>query len=198
MTTTAPGAQAMTKRHPLRRAAGVLLTLAVLAALALAAAVAVVPLLAGARTYTVLSPSMTPTFPVGTVVVSRPRPAAEIGAGDVITFADRDPGTGESRVVTHRVVGVEPGPAFRTKGDANEDPDPRPVAAADVLGVEWYSVPWVGGLRDRLVSPAGAAVLGGLVLLAVGITVLVPRPTGPTPAAPPSGPGPRKGRHRDR
>ncbi|GAA4713075.1 hypothetical protein GCM10023215_64950 [Pseudonocardia yuanmonensis] len=39
----------------------------------------------------------------------------------------------------------------------------------------WYDVPYVGGLRDRLVGPAGLAVAGGLVLLAVALALLVPK-----------------------
>jgi signal peptidase I len=59
---------------------------------------------------------------------------------------------------------------FRTRGDANEDPDPNPVAAADVRGVLWYTVPWVGGLAERLLTPAGAVIgLGVLALLVAGL-----------------------------
>ena len=49
---------------------------------------------------------MEPALPVGSVVVVRPRPVAEIGTGDVVTFLARDSASGESRVVTHRVVEV--------------------------------------------------------------------------------------------
>ena len=95
---------------------------------------AVVPVAAGGSALTVLSPSMTPTFPVGTLVVIRPRPVERIRIGDVVSFTDRDPGTGSTRTVTHRVVGVDPGPQFRTKGDANEAQDPEPVQATEVRG----------------------------------------------------------------
>jgi signal peptidase len=121
---------ASSRPHPLRRLGSALLLLAVLAAVGLAAAVGVVPRLLGGMTVTVLSGSMEPELPVGSVAIVRPRPAAEIGVGDVVTFVDRDPEKGTSRIVTHRVIGVEPGPAFRTQGDANEDPDVRPVPAA--------------------------------------------------------------------
>ena len=61
-----------------------------------------------------------------------------------------------------------------TKGDANATPDPHVVAAAAVGGVLWYHVPSVGGLRDRLVGPAGPVVLFVLVVLVVlgGIVLL--------------------------
>jgi signal peptidase I len=144
------------------------LGLLVLGALGLAVALAGLPAAVGGSALTVLSPSMVPTFAPGDVVVVRPRPVAAIAVGDVITFLARDPRTGSGRVVTHRVVGVEPGPAFRTRGDANEDPDPGLVAAADVRGVHWYTVPWVGGLAERLLTPAGAVIGAGVLALLLG------------------------------
>jgi signal peptidase len=145
----------------------------VLAAIGLAAAVALVPAVVGGTALTVLSPSMRDTLDPGDVVVIRPRPVQQIGAGDVITFLARDPQSGDTRVVTHRVVEVQPGSVFRTQGDANEDPDPYAVAGADVRGVMWYRVPWVGGVAEKLLSPAGAIVGGGLVVLVLGGALLL-------------------------
>jgi signal peptidase len=145
-----------------------LLGLAVLGAVGLAAAVAVLPAAVGGSALTVLSPSMRPTVDPGDVVVIRPRPVESVAVGDVITFLDREAQTDATRLVTHRVVAVEPGPVFRTRGDANPDPDPGPVAAADVRGVLWYSVPWVGGLAAKAMTRGGAVVGVGLVALVVG------------------------------
>jgi signal peptidase I len=149
---------------------------AVLVVVVVAAAVAVagVPAATGATALTVLSGSMEPSLPVGSTVVVRPRPATEIVAGDVVTFTDRDEAGGEARVVTHRVIAVEPGPRFRTKGDANDAPDPGVVEAADVQGVQWYVVPWVGLIRDRLISPAGGFFAVGLMLLLTAAHMLLP------------------------
>jgi signal peptidase len=152
----------------LRALARGVLGLLVLVAVGLAVALGGLPALAGGRSLTVLSPSMVPTFSPGDVVVERPRPVDGIRVGEVITFTGRDPQTGATRTVTHRVVGVDPGPVFRTRGDANEDPDPNPVAAADVHGVLWYTVPWVGGLAERLLTPAGAVIGLGVLALLVG------------------------------
>ncbi|MBC8091842.1 MAG: signal peptidase I, partial [Pseudonocardia sp.] len=132
-----------TRSAPMRRVRSALLLLVVLLALLLALAVAVVPAAVGGSTLTVLSGSMEPTLPVGSVVVVRPRPPAEIGTGDVITFLARDPGSDATRVVTHRVVEVLPGPEFRTRGDANPDPDPGLVAAAGGRGGRGCSRPGV-------------------------------------------------------
>lgn len=171
-------AGAAERRHPARlmmRWSGVLLLVAVVAA---AVAVTVVPAAAGATPLTVLSGSMEPTLPVGSTVVVRPTPADRIGVGDIITFTDRQPGTTETRIVTHRVIEVLPGPAFRTRGDANDAPDPHPVAAADVRGSYWYDVPLVGLVKDRLFSLVGLLYLAGIVLLVVAANLLLPQTTG--------------------
>jgi signal peptidase len=171
-------AGAAMRRHPARvvmRWLGALLLLVVVVA---AVAVTVVPAVAGASPLTVLSGSMEPTLPVGSTVVVRPASADRIAIGDIITFTDRQPGTTETRIVTHRVIEVLPGPAFRTQGDANDAPDPHPVAAADVRGSYWYDVPLVGLVKDRLFSLVGLLYLAGIVLLVVAANLLLPQATG--------------------
>ncbi|PZR53757.1 signal peptidase I [Xylanimonas oleitrophica] len=102
-----------------------------------------VPRLAGATPYTVLSPSMEPRYPVGTLVVVRP--TDDVRTGDVITYQLR---SGEAHVVTHRVVAVGATttgePRYVTRGDANEAADREPVRPVQVRGEVWYHVPWLG------------------------------------------------------
>ena len=73
------------------------------------------------RTLTVLTGSMKPAYPPGSVVMVVPIPIDDVAVGDVVTY--RIP-VDDRRVVTHRVVKVvEPG-VIRTKGDANAARDP--------------------------------------------------------------------------
>ena len=109
-----------------RRLAGVVVIAVVVAALAVVAAVGLVPLVTGASTYTVLTGSMRPALPVGTVVVVRPTPVEQIAVGEVVTFLAHDPGTSATRVVTHRVIGIDPGPVLRTRATRTT----RPTRAA--------------------------------------------------------------------
>jgi signal peptidase I len=162
-------------RHPARRVLGAVVGIVVLAAVALAALVAIVPAVVGGRALTVLSGSMEPTLHVGSVAVIKPIDPAQVKPGDVLNFTDRDLATGQARIVTHRVVEVQPGPRFVTRGDANPANDLHPIAAADVHGALWYDVPYVGTIRERLVAPAGLGILGGVVLLGVALALLVPR-----------------------
>ena len=79
---------------------GLLLAGAALAILSLTAGPRVLPY----QTYFVLSGSMEPTIPVGSVIVLLPASAEELGNGDVITFGRPDH---SETFVTLRIVGLE-------------------------------------------------------------------------------------------
>lgn len=142
--------------------------LVILGVTAVIAAAIAVPAMVGATTYTVLTGSMRPGLPEGTLVISRPTPTDDIGVGDVVTYQLR---SGRPEVVTHRVVAVAVGddgePLFRTQGDANDAVDPDWVRPVQVKGTVWYAVPWAGRVRvltgDRrqlAVYVVSAALLG--------------------------------------
>lgn len=76
------------------------------------------------QTVTVLTGSMRPSMPEGSVLVATPVPLDRLGVGDVVTY--RIP-VEDRRVVTHRIVEIVRGgdrPVVVTKGDANAAPDP--------------------------------------------------------------------------
>ena len=89
------------------------------------------PMLAGYRPVVVLSGSMEPTFPVGSVIYYKAASFEQIQEGDPITFHAGEDGS----LVTHRVVEKqELSSDFITKGDANETADPNPVSYDRVAG----------------------------------------------------------------
>ncbi len=144
----------------------------------------VLPKVTGSVPLTVLTESMEPTLPPGTLVVVRPTPVDRIHVGDVVTYQIA---SGEPAVVTHRVTSVtsaaDGSPRLITQGDANAVADARPVRAVQVRGVVWYSVPWVGyanqlvnGSRGWLVpTVAVALLLYGAVMIATGAVGAVRR-----------------------
>ena len=93
-----------------------------------------VPQVVGAdQGYVVLSGSMEPAMSPGDAVIVNDVPAAEIEQNDVITFGGQEGGT----PTTHRVIEVverDGTTAFRTQGDANEDPDATLVTPDQVQG----------------------------------------------------------------
>ena len=122
-----------------------LLVVVVLAVVALV----IVPKSTGAVPLTVLTGSMRPTVPPGSMVVVRPVDPARLEIGDVITYQLRP---GDPTLVTHRIVGATYGDerTFRTKGDHNSAVDPEPVHEIQVRGRVWYAVPVVGHLANQL------------------------------------------------
>lgn len=169
-------------RHIVRAVSWVVL----LGATALVTLAVLVPRLAGATPYTVLTGSMSPAYPAGTLVVVRPVDLEDVRVGDVVTYQLR---SGEPAVATHRVVGVgwtaDGEKVLTTRGDANAAVDAAPVREVQLRGEVWYSVPWVGHL-NVLLSPDQHRLLvrlaaGALFLYAVVLLVRdreEPEPTG--------------------
>ena len=116
--------------------------------------VAVVQRTGAAQLLTVVSGSMRPTLPLGSLVVVVPRDAAAVRVGDVITFSP----PGENRTVTHRVVDVQgSGTELRvhTRGDANPVADPWTLTfPTRRTWVVVADAPWVGRPWLWLAQPA--------------------------------------------
>lgn len=170
---------ATTRRGPWSRVGTVLSSVALGAVVVVALAMIVVPALLRATPYTVLTGSMAPAIPPGSLVVVRPVPFEGIAMGDVVTYQLR---SGEPTVVTHRVVGVgtrgDGETVLTLRGDANPAPDTEPVTDVQVRGVVAYDLPylgyvnlWVGVNRPGwlLRTAAGLLIGYGVVLLLGGL-----------------------------
>lgn len=155
----------------------VLIWLLLLSATGAVAVAVVIPRIAGATPYTVLTGSMEPKYPPGTLVVVKPTPAKQIRIGDVVTYQLE---SGKPTVVTHRVISVgtrlDGKLSFTTQGDANDVPDPIDVQAVQIQGRLWYSVPYLGHVnnvftgrqRQTLVLVASAGLIGYATFMFVG------------------------------
>lgn len=140
--------------------------------LVLVAVVTVPGIVGGDDAYIVTSGSMQPTIGPGDVVVTKDVSPGDIERGDVVTFnADSNTQRG---YVTHRVVEAreENGKRyFKTKGDANDDPDPGYVPASAAHGVQHFHIPYLGYLLLFARSTPGLValiILPGLGLVASG------------------------------
>lgn len=128
--------------------------------------------LIGLQVFTVLSGSMEPDYPVGSLIYVKKVDASELEVGDVITFM-----LDEDTVATHRIVKVledENDPSalrFRTKGDANDTEDRGdPVHYKNVIGTPVFTIPLLGYLANFIQNPPGmyiAIAVGAILLLIV-------------------------------
>lgn len=81
--------------------------------------------------------SMTPEYPVGSVIIIKETAPENLKEKDVITFYSSDPMLG-NMIVTHRIMSVtDDGDgtySFTTQGDANTIPDEYPAESEKVIG----------------------------------------------------------------
>lgn len=113
---------------------------------------AVLPRALGYQVYNVVSGSMQPKIPIGSLILVKPVGPETIKEGDVIAFQS------EESVITHRVVTnkVVEG-KFTTKGDANAGEDMNDVPYAAVIGKVTFHCPLLGEMLWIYTSTAGKA-----------------------------------------
>lgn len=144
-----------------------LLSLGLLTAVLGAVAVLVViPRATHGTAMTVLTGSMTPDIPIGSVVIDRPVDPGTLHVGDIATY-QKAPGVNE--YITHRIVKIDASKSptmFTFKGDANRGADITPVPAAAIRGKVWFHVPYLGAIRDAIHTKGGMAGIG-MILLAI-------------------------------
>ena len=150
-----------------RAAAFACLLIAVFAALILIA----LPRLTGSSTYAVLTSSMEPRFPPGTLLVVKPHAFASLRTGDVITYQLE---SGKPAVVTHRIVSIgatQKGERIMiTQGDNNDVRDAAPVREVQVRGKLFYAVPYAGFVANTLGQHRGGATgIAAAALIAYGV-----------------------------
>lgn len=139
-----------------------MLTAVILSALPLA-----LPRLLGYNAYSVVSGSMEPALPVGSVVYVESAGVSQIRAGDIIAFDD------EGTVVTHRVIESRPQEgAFITKGDANQSLDIKPTPYWKLIGRVKLCIPLLGRVLSLYAVPEGKLALGTFALSGLLLRVL--------------------------
>lgn len=136
-----------------RKVAAVLCTLfgtLILLVVILACLAAVVPRALGYEIYHIVSGSMEPEIPVGSVIYVDATLPEDMAAGDIIAFW-RDDAVVAHRVVENRVIEGE----LITKGDANEQEDVSPAAYRDVIGRVAKHYPYIGAILVLFATTVG-------------------------------------------
>lgn len=120
-----------------------------------------VPRFFGYQNFAVISGSMEPNMPVGSIVYAHPEDFENIKVNDVISYR-----VNEETMVTHRVVEVnEEDKSFITKGDANDVNDANPISYENVVGVVKMCIPLLGYITMYIKTPLGVGVLCGIVFI---------------------------------
>ena len=125
--------------------------------------------IAGFKTFTVMSGSMEPEYPVGALIYVKPVDYQSLRVGDTISYVADDSKT----IVTHRIAEIEVDESdvsvwrFKTKGDANSAADAKLVHYKNVLGIPIITLPFIGYFVRNIQQPPGiyiTLVVGTLLL----------------------------------
>ena len=122
------------------------------------------------QAYTVVSGSMEPAIPVGSLVYIKGMEPEDVREKDVIAFYG---GRDANALITHRVVEnrVIMG-EFITKGDANQTNDMNPVAYEQFVGRVEMTIPELGVLAQIMIGHEGKIAAGCMIGLAVVLHLL--------------------------
>ena len=156
-------------------------------ALALVMAIAVVsfvPRAFGYMSFAVLSGSMEPELPVGSMVFVRQVEPTDIAVGDNATFYRSD-----GAVVTHQVYEINPATqVICTQGIANKNADGSIVHDAEqtpfsrVIGTVSLCIPYLGFVNAYCTTMAGLLVVVAVLALLVAASIVLDRMVPDEPA----------------
>jgi signal peptidase I len=114
----------------------------------------------------VLTGSMEPAIKPGDIVILAPTPRTQPKIGDVVAYTGRR-FSGESvGTFTHRIIGGNPEEGFLVKGDANPSPDVQRPTPADISGVVFFVIPFIG----KLLTPKMLMIL---VPIGIGLWLVI-------------------------
>ena len=136
----------------------VLLTVLILACIPLT-----LPKAFGFQMYTVISGSMEPAIPTGSLVYVRYEEPDTIVKDDVIAFYSNN---ADGSIITHRVVSNSPAM------DANEEKDMNPIPYNNYIGKVKLSVPVVGGIAQAATGTSGKIAAASMIGLAVILEIV--------------------------
>lgn len=119
-------------------------------------AFSLLPINGNFKLFTVMSGSMEPTLPVGSIVFVKP--AERYSVGDIVTFSS----VGTQDKTTHRIYAISgdgDAKTYTTKGDANSSPDLTPVSEYQIIGKEHFAVPLIGYVLNYIKTPVGLVLI---------------------------------------
>ena len=145
-----------------------ILSAIVIAILIVIGGLLLIPKFIGYDTFAVVSGSMEPNIPVGSIVYVHQQEFSDISVGDVISFS-----ISSSEMVTHRVTKIDQqNQTFNTKGDANDTEDGQPVEYDNVIGMVAFSIPYLGYLTLYIKTPLGIAAICAVVFVIIILNYL--------------------------
>lgn len=141
-----------------------LITVFLVGVILLALGFFVIPKCFGYTPYAVQTGSMTPKYPIGSMIYVKSVPFEALKVGDVITFES------SSLVVTHRITQLESiSQTLRTKGDANNTEDGM-LEYKNVIGrATNFAIPVLGSFVEKVQTGTPRTIM--IIVLGTSICV---------------------------
>ena len=150
----------------LQKICGFFSTILMVVLLALAA-VLIVPVILGYTEVAVLTGSMQPTIPVGSLIYVKEVEPSTLQVGDVVTYQLEG-----DTMVTHRVVEVNPDEGYLVaQGDANEDPDGQ-ITFDRIVGKMDFHLPYLGYISMNIRTKTGIFAICGTLIAIILLTFI--------------------------
>ncbi len=141
---------------------------ALLIVLAVLAGILIIPKIMGYEEMAVLTGSMEPNYPVGSLIFVKEEDPENLKVGDVITYR-----LDEDTVVTHRIVEInQEEQTVTTKGDANSDNDGSPVSYPNIVGKAQFKITYLGYIAMNIKTPKGIIAVCGVLVLIILLTFI--------------------------
>ena len=127
----------------------------------------------GFELYGVMTGSMKPAIPSGSMIYLRDVNPDKLRIGDVITYS-----VSPNVMATHRIVDIVPDAAdptfyrFQTKGDANQIVDAVLVEPKKIVGKVAFSIPYLGSVARFIQKPPGMFVAIGISIVLIALVLL--------------------------
>lgn len=156
-------------RHPMAAFCSILGTI-LLIIIILACIPFTLPKVMNYQAYTIISGSMEPAIPTGSLVYVKNMEPQNVAIDDVIAYYG---GPDTSAIITHRVVEnrVVMG-EFITKGDANEEADMNPTSYREFIGRVELSIPNFGIVAQFMTSREGKIAAGCMIGFAITLHLI--------------------------
>lgn len=150
--------------------AKILISSVMICILAFLLMVVYIPKFLGYKTFYITNGSMSPTITKGSMVLEKSVDFEGISEGDVLTFKNDS----ESEHFTHRVISIDTAnKMFKTKGDANEEPDPSDTSYYFAVGKVDFAIPFVGYVLQFLSSTVGKIGIACIYIAWIAIEIEV-------------------------
>lgn len=118
-----------------------------------------IPRMLGYEIYNVVSGSMAPKIPVGSLILVKSVDPYSVEEGDVIAFYSN------ATVVCHRVMKNNSFDGkYVTKGDANEEEDLKDVDYTELIGIVEHHFPLLGAVGSYISTSSGKLFVAELII----------------------------------